>query len=278
MKAWRTVLLAAVMMGLATVVVSAGATLDYGTVPGTPAVGTVTWIAWHGDTFPPLQLITEDSVSPGLGTNRGYQLVSGTPSWRMQVRQFDPDPASGATVTILLTSVGGSNWRDNFSWVNTAPPTNQGEALAITADARPRMLLGSQDDTGKTIHWSGTAASYLIYRSQNGSGTTPDDNGASNGRYDYVATVNGTTYHDTLCGTGKKCWHIVVPASGGTAINAGEAISGGHSEESNPTAVTMSTFRAADPAVNWPLIVGAGVLALAVLGGLAVTRRRAVRR
>ena len=45
----------------------------------------------------------------------------------------------------------------------------------------------------------------------------------------------------------------------------------------NPTAVTMSTFRAADPAVNWPLIVGLGALAAVVVGGLAVSRRRAAR-
>ncbi len=44
------------------------------------------------------------------------------------------------------------------------------------------------------------------------------------------------------------------------------------------TAVTMSTFRSADPAVNWPLIAGLGVLAAVVIGGLAVTRKRAAGR
>jgi hypothetical protein len=42
-----------------------------------------------------------------------------------------------------------------------------------------------------------------------------------------------------------------------------------------PTAVTMSTFHAADPAVNWPLIAGVGALAAVLIGGLAVARRRA---
>ena len=41
-----------------------------------------------------------------------------------------------------------------------------------------------------------------------------------------------------------------------------------------PLAVKMSTFRAADPAVNWPLVAGLGALAAAVIGGLAVARRR----
>jgi hypothetical protein len=44
------------------------------------------------------------------------------------------------------------------------------------------------------------------------------------------------------------------------------------------TAVTLSTFQAADPAVNWPLIAGLGALAAVVIGGLAVTRRRAAGR
>ena len=45
-----------------------------------------------------------------------------------------------------------------------------------------------------------------------------------------------------------------------------------------PTAVTMSTFQAADPAANWPLIAGLGALAAVVIGGLAVTRRRSAGR
>jgi len=45
-----------------------------------------------------------------------------------------------------------------------------------------------------------------------------------------------------------------------------------------PTAITMSTFRAADPAVNWPLIIGLGALAAVVIGGAAVTRKRAAGR
>jgi hypothetical protein len=44
------------------------------------------------------------------------------------------------------------------------------------------------------------------------------------------------------------------------------------------TAVTLSTFRSADPAVNWPLIAGLGVLAAVVVGGVAVTRKRAAGR
>jgi hypothetical protein len=47
---------------------------------------------------------------------------------------------------------------------------------------------------------------------------------------------------------------------------------------STPTALTLSTLHAAGPTVNWPLIVGLGVLALVVIVGLAVSRRRAAAR
>jgi len=46
----------------------------------------------------------------------------------------------------------------------------------------------------------------------------------------------------------------------------------------NPTAVTLSTFHSTAPSLNWPLIAGLGALAAVVIGGLAVTRRRAAGR
>lgn len=46
----------------------------------------------------------------------------------------------------------------------------------------------------------------------------------------------------------------------------------------DPNAVSMSTFSADDSAVTWPLYAGLGALALIVVGGLAVSRRRATQR
>jgi hypothetical protein len=43
-------------------------------------------------------------------------------------------------------------------------------------------------------------------------------------------------------------------------------------------AVTMSTFRPTDSAVNWPLIVGLAAVMLVVVGGFVVTRKRATNR
>jgi len=131
------------------------------------------------------------------------------------------------------------------------------------------MVAGFQDGTGKTVNWS-PSGKYHIYRSQNPSGA---GNGHSNGRYNYVTTVTGTTYKDTGCPTGTDCWHIVVPADPTT-----NAIIGCHSEESNPNAITLSSFRAADPAVNWLLYGGLGLLGLVAVVGTVVYRKRAVAR
>ena len=59
------------------------------------------------------------------------------------------------------------------------------------------------------------------------------------------------------------------------SVNAPDAPTWPNLNIATPTAVTMSTFHAADPAVNWPLIAGVGALAAVLIGGLAVARRRA---
>jgi hypothetical protein len=49
-------------------------------------------------------------------------------------------------------------------------------------------------------------------------------------------------------------------------------------QSNNQTAVTLRTFRADGATLNWPLIAGLGVLAAVVVGGLALTRKRAAGR
>jgi hypothetical protein len=103
---------------------------------------------------------------------------------------------------------------------------------------------------GATINWSGAIGIYHIYRSQNGSGA---GNGASNGRYDYLATVTTTeatgSYIDSS--PGAENWYIVVPADSGGAIN------GCHSEE-GPLAVTLAIFTAISQEdhvlINWKTV------------------------
>lgn len=267
---WRALLLAAVFIGITVVGVSAGSSGDYGTVPGTPPVGQVNWVAWLGTTNPPSQVMTEDGTNPGLGVNQGYTLISGVPSWLMVVSNFDNPPAvPGNQVTILLGGVGassGNGWTDSFAWSNGEPVSNQGVATAIPGfSACPTMLPGSQGPGGKVINWSPSGKVH-VYRSQNGSGA---GNAASNGRYNYVATVTDATYTDAFCTTGVQCWHIVVPAG----VN--NEIVGCHSLETNPNALTLRSIDASS-AGSSPLILASvgSALAAAVAGAAFVARQR----
>ena len=271
---WRSVLLTITVLGVTAAGAGAGATMDYGTVPGTPSIGQVNWTAWLGSSNPPTQVLTEDSTNPGSGTDQGYQDfgLAPNPKWLLQVAQFNNPVASyGNTVSIILGGLGassGSGWQDSFVWASSPSESDQGQATALGSfSACPTMVAGFQDDSGKTVNWS-PSGKYHIYRSQNSSGA---ENGHSSGRYDYVSTVTGTTYKDTVCQTGTNCWHVVIPADPTT-----NAIIGCHSEESNPNAVTLSSFRAADPAPNWPLIAGLVFLAATTVGGALILARRRV--
>ena len=176
---------------------------------------------------------------------------------------------------MLFGGLGGNTGtivKYNFAWDSVAPDTSHTVVQAPSPGFCPTTIPGSRGTDGKVINWTLTGADrYAIYRSVNGSGA---GNSGSNGRYDLVTTVSGTTTTftdtDNACkSTGSGCWHIVVP------LNATNQISGCHGEESSTTAVTLHTFRSADPAVNWPLVAGVGALAAVLIGGLAVSRRRA---
>jgi hypothetical protein len=254
--------------------VLAGSTLDYGTVPGTPPVGEVNWLAWLNKNITPggypSEVLTEDSTNSGLGLNQGYQILNGLPRWILQVVKFSNEEVNN-TVTILLGGLGassGNGWTDSFNWVSSEFFSDQGEAMVVPDfDACPVMQPGSQESDRKIVNWTGVASEYLIYRSQNESGA---GNGASNGFYTYIDSVpSGTfTYSDYDCGTGVNCWHIVVPANGSGVIN------GCHSEESNPTAITLSAFSASSHIASpWVLVLGVGLL-VAILAAAVILRRR----
>jgi hypothetical protein len=57
--------------------------------------------------------------------------------------------------------------------------------------------------------------------------------------------------------------------------NAGGSVPPVLTLTTEPTAVTMSAFQAADPAVNWPLIAGLGALVALAAGGVLFYRKRA---
>lgn len=262
---WKIGGIGLLLICFATLSAQAGSSLDSGRLSGTPAAAN--FVAWISPAVPPTQVITEDAYNPSTGPNQGYQ--SG--NWWVATNAFDnPPPATGQTLNIVFGGLGADNnkiWTYSAVLDTSVSATDHGVVGSQAAGTCPTMLPGSQDATGKTLNWSGSYTTYLVYRSKNASGSIPP-NGYSNGRYDYVATVTGSTYKDTACATGTPCWHIVIPASsGGVIISC-------HSIESNPTAIALSKLDA-NHAVNWPLIIALAALGLAGIAGVTIYRRRA---
>lgn len=263
------------LLGLIVMEVNAGASLDYGSVPGEPPVGQVNWLAWQDKNIQaggyPSEVLTEDQMNSDLGVDQGYQVFGGGPKWLLAVQNFS-NSANNDAVTILLGGLGassGNGWRDSFIWDVGVSTTDQGEATAEASfNACPLMTQGSWNGTQKVINWTGPAGKYHIYRSTQGSGA---GNGASNGRYQFIATVTTTgssgTYTDNV---DVDSWHLVIPADASGAIN------GCHSEESNPTAVSLHNFHARSGGENSLFLkglIGIGLLSVATLI-LILSRRR----
>ena len=239
-----------VALSLIFVAAAIAGTFDFGDVPGSPPVGEVNWTAWldkklPGGGGPPAQVITEDNTNSGLGKDGGYTLVSSIPRWLMQVENLD-DSQNNDQVSMILSGLGASSgplWEDAFAWVSGGGSTYQGVANTLHADNHPCPSLTSHTSNGtsRTFTWEGAIGTYYVYKSTQESGCcdgTP--NGASNGRFDFLAIVttsdgNGS-YTDTC--TDPKCWYMVIHADEDGNID------GCHSEEVDPTAVTLSDFKA----------------------------------
>jgi len=229
----------------------AGSGFDVGTVPGTPPLGNVNWVAWLNKTVTaggyPSVIMTEDATNSPAGPNQGYQNFGPVPNpkWIIQVENFMlPSPAHNDAVTMLLgglSTSSGNIWQYGFNWLQYPEDVDFHAPATLIASDRPCpvMTQGSWVGDQRTINWSGAPGSYHVYRSQNSSGADPD-NGLSNGIYFYrqTVTIAGTagSYVETVA---IPSWYIVVPADPGTG-----AIWGCHSEEGTPTAVTLVRFEA----------------------------------
>jgi len=243
----------------------AGSVLDQGQLNGSPAqVNYLAWISFGGT---PGEVLTEDGYNSLTGVNQGYQ--EGT--WRLSQANFTNPPGfQGAPVFMLFGGLGadsGNIWTYNFTLDIAVSTTDHGTVGTQSTGTCPVMLQGSQDGAGKTINWSGTPSQYLIYRSTLPSGA---GNGASNGRYSFVTSIASGifTYLDTACPAGTDCWHIVVPANGSGVIN------GCHSEESTPTAITLSAFSASSHVASpWVLVLGVGLLVIIIAAGFSLRKR-----
>jgi hypothetical protein len=153
---------------------------------------------------------------------------------------------------------------DSFdTWTETAMPTFAStETAANSADAHfisttPINVSGGSD----YFHWTDTGSGNLVNQ-LNLAGNTVTLmlrlNGPGADKVTFADRNNGAATLGGGCPTGFP--PVLELATQGS-----------------PLAVTMSTFRAADLAVNWPLIGGLGALAAVVIGGLAMSRRRAAR-
>ena len=262
-------LLTAVLALVGLVVVQAGAVYDYGQLSGTPAQAN--YIAWLGTAgTPPVQVVTEDNFNSPAGAGQGYS----SPNWLIEVGNgFSlPAPGAGSTVNMLFGGLGtasGTLWNFSFSWDGGAEDYTPSGPVATSTSGNPACPVitaeGSQSATQRTINWTGVAGTYLVYKSTQPSGA---GNGHSNGRYQYVATVTGFTYSDTISVASN--WYIVVPA------DAGGNITGCHSAESSatgtpPTAVHLSAFRA--EGIDAGSLTWAGVYLLGALGIGAAVRK-----
>lgn len=244
-----------VLVGLATV--QAGSINDYGQLASTPAQATyVAWLAKAGT--PPSEVLTEDSYNSGIGPDQGYQSLV----WYIKVGTggfATPAALVGDTVNMTFSESAGTLWTTSFSWSTSPAQTGHGTVAATgSGTACPVLSGGSQSGNQRTIDWTGPAGTYLVYRSTQGSGP---GSGRSNGRYQFIASVTGFTYTDTVSAT--ENWYIIVPT------DANGNITGCHSPESNstgtPTAVRISTFRAAGVDVGsmtWAGVYLLGALAL----------------
>jgi len=231
-----------------TTTVFAGASIDYGNIPGTPPPGQANWIGWndtsyYGNPYPAM-VMTEDATNSSLGPDQGYSPFLGMPRWVMIPENLEPAPVNNVSwITVILGGLGSYNgnlWISHFRWTNTSSMTDHGAASVLAGTAPcPSIVSSSASPVVDTFTWTGPAGDYYVYRSQNGSGSEPN-NGLSGGVYYYLDKVVGTTgaatYND-FTGGGFENWYIVVHANSATG-----AIDGCHSEEAHPTAVDVVGF------------------------------------
>jgi hypothetical protein len=251
------VLLAAVLFSI----VWAGTTVDRGQITGLPAQANylVFYDGSPTSSTPPLQILTEDGFNSAVGLNQGYQ----SQIWSLNAQNFAPPPAEENYLHFFFGGLGadaGKVWTYDPLYDPYTPITDHGAigALVSSTSPCPTMLQGSFDGAQKVIRWLGVPGSrYYVFRSLNPSGT---GNGASNGRYSakVSVTLGPTTNMGVYTYTNTSpSWHIVVPAD----LTTG-AIIGCHSEESNPTAVTLRSLSASSRSPYWPFL--AGLVALTV--------------
>lgn len=245
--------------------VIAGASFDYGELPGAPQIGQANWVAWNDqgeitDGFP-LEILTEDNTNCKLGENIGYSEFGDgdeNPEWWIQIENFFYLPRTSPfsdNIYFVFGGLGqthsGTLWRYTIDeWIITESQTEHlpEDVTQFTGDPCPSISEQPVEEPaapefGRTFVFSGSepGATYHIYRSRNASGA---ENGASNGQYFWIATVElsegeyGSYFTDLEVFDGPA-WYLVIKADPET-----NEIIGCHSEESDPTADRVINFEA----------------------------------
>ena len=178
-----------------------------------PATGTVTYVATSNDFE---SILTEDGINPDAGTGQGYQ----GGYWRLEARNLYPQPEAGKTnITIEFAGIGAESGKfGSDSFVYSNPNENRGEidfALSTNPEI-PTPPLGQVLSPGRVrLTWTNVSeTTYDVYRSTQASGA---DNGASNGRYERIATNVISPYidEDVPIGAGEFVWYLIIAISDG---------------------------------------------------------------
>jgi len=132
----------------------------------------------------------------------------------------------------------GAIWEKTIQWIITESQTDWGVVPESTSlSGRCPVISEYELVDGQYSFWFyGAPGYYHIYRSQNASGA---NNGASNGQYFWIASVDTDiygvgTYTDF---TDQESWYVVIQADPTT--NAPIVC---HSEPADPTATVLSSF------------------------------------
>ena len=248
--------LTALLAGITILQVFAGASFDFGELFGAPPAGEANWFSWHR-TFTngtPREILTEDQTNCELGENIGYSEYGDgdiNTEWWIQIENFLVDPAPvdpqypeepATPIHMIFGGLGpthsGTIWEKTIEWIITESQTDWGVVPESTSlSGRCPVISEYELVDGEYSFWFyGAPGYYHIYRSQNASGA---NNGASNGQYFWIASVNTDvygvgTYTDV---TDQESWYVVIQADPTT-----NAPIGCHSETVEPTAAVLSDF------------------------------------
>jgi len=249
-------IIAGVLAIIVVVQVIAGATFDYGELPSSPPEGQANWVAWNqqGELSPgfPYEILTEDNTNCELDEDIGYsEFGDGDTNveWWIQIENFLYDPRTSPfsdDIYMVFGGLGdtysGSLWRYTIEeWIITESQTEHlpEDVEAFVGSPCPTLYAPIEISGDATYQFFGAPGTYHVYRSQNASGAF---NGASNGQYFYLDTVDTNSFGngEFVDNTTEESWYIVIQADPDT-----NEIIGCHSEPADPTNVRVFDFTAA---------------------------------